>query len=735
MRLLVQTLPSVFSNVKTLRTSRPMARSYVMHSARRRRRLLVREEIHEVETSYSIPSIFLKLRCEELKRHKEDMLSAWKSKTMSFRFRASRAGSLTGRTPSEKHESEEDPVPDEAFQKSYVQMIDHVIKRYEDLSARYEHRHRHCVPFRASKQKATPSWIRAVPLNLHLGVLSVVSYRNQNVKSMSKNDVRDDGEGEAISSTPPPPPTPSLSESSFDKKESELYSDRSRKNSLPRKICVQLSRIGASLGVQYSNNLTVIKVERSTELRYGIHVGQRILAVDDFPVATVRQLQKRVMNAGLRFELTVASLPVEYMKPQPLSLNENEMTDGSNKSEQEIKIKDGEISQFGVLSWGAPSVHAFKHKNGGLSELARKMYQMEEKRLETIESNRLLRRRLDNASFWFATAERELERIEKRRSKMKTPKEIDQEAKRRFSNSNSSKTKSTMFDFFSNKSYRRTKEDQAMVNRYDQATRERDTKRAEFQAARQKVLLFGGRGGSECRYYFYFFTLFPFSLSFLSSSRHQIHLFCDKPPQVRYLGNVLNVGIKKASEMYKNREINRLKYTERRDCAVSMAMATIVTAFTYRLDRAAGNFVELERLIRVGFVVYFENLLSALDSSVPGGAYDKSFTQDMINAINSMSNVCFEVVEKEEEEEDKVRVDEEIIPVATSSSSSNGLISPSLRSSRPHLMRVPVPKDAKRGDVLEVEHNGRKFQVKVPADAARRSHYEDARHRGSFPVR
>ena len=37
--------------------------------------------------------------------------------------------------------------------------------------------------------------------------------------------------------------------------------------------------------------------------------------------------------------------------------------------------------------------------------MARKMYRSEEKRLDRIETNRLLRRRLDNATFWFASAE------------------------------------------------------------------------------------------------------------------------------------------------------------------------------------------------------------------------------------------------------------------------------------------------------------------------------------------
>ena len=82
--------------------------------------------------------------------------------------------------------------------------------------------------------------------------------------------------------TPPPPPTPA---GSSDKPISN------RKNSLPRKIFVKLPRIGASLGVQYSNNLTVIKVEQATETKFGIRVGQRILAVNNRPVATVRGIR------------------------------------------------------------------------------------------------------------------------------------------------------------------------------------------------------------------------------------------------------------------------------------------------------------------------------------------------------------------------------------------------------------------------------------------------------------
>ena len=72
--------------------------------------MLVREEIHEVDTTYSIPAMYLKLRCEELKRHKKATLEAWKSRMEARNMRASRAGSLTGRIPSTKFESQEDPV-------------------------------------------------------------------------------------------------------------------------------------------------------------------------------------------------------------------------------------------------------------------------------------------------------------------------------------------------------------------------------------------------------------------------------------------------------------------------------------------------------------------------------------------------------------------------------------------------------------------------------------------------
>ena len=159
-----------------------------------------------------------------------------------------------------------------------------MIQRYENLSARYEHRYRYCVPFRASKQKARPEWIRAVPLNLHLSMLSVSKYRGGRVDQEEEEKVTE--EEEDVPPTPPPPPTPASSSET-----SKPISNR--KNSLPRKIFVKLPRIGASLGVQYSNNLTVIKVEQSTETKFGIRVGQRILAVNNRPVATVRGVRAR----------------------------------------------------------------------------------------------------------------------------------------------------------------------------------------------------------------------------------------------------------------------------------------------------------------------------------------------------------------------------------------------------------------------------------------------------------
>ena len=194
------------------------------------------------------------------------------------------------------------------------------------------------------------------------------------------------------------------------------------------------------------------------------------------------------------------------MKPQPLVLEtETESEIHVTSSSDAGNTGENNISQCGILSWGAPAIHSFKYKNGGLAEMSRKMYRSEEKRLDRIETNRLLRRRLDNATFWFASAERELERLERKRKKMMTPKEIESGAKARAKSENKTNTKSTVFGFFSNKSYNLTKEEDLKIERYEQISSSISSKRAEFQAARQKV---------------------------------------------RNLGNILNAGIKKASEMY-----------------------------------------------------------------------------------------------------------------------------------------------------------------------------------------
>ena len=79
------------------------------------------------------------------------------------------------------------------------------------------------------------------------------------------------------------------------------------------------------------------------------------------------------------------------MKPQPLMLETKTESESHVTSSADAgNTGENNISQCGILSWGAPAIHSFKYKNGGLAEMARKMYRSEEKRLDRIETNRLL---------------------------------------------------------------------------------------------------------------------------------------------------------------------------------------------------------------------------------------------------------------------------------------------------------------------------------------------------------
>ena len=57
----------------------------------------------------------------------------------------------------------------------------------------------------------------------------------------------------------------------------------------------------------------------------------------------------------------------------------------------------------------------------------------------------------------------------------------------------------------------------------------------------------------------------------------------------------------------------------------------------------------MRELATVGFLAYFENLLSAAD--LPGAAHDRSFTQDQISASEALQLVAFKIVSESEENE------------------------------------------------------------------------------------
>lgn len=114
----------------------------------------------------------------------------------------------------------------------------------------------------------------------------------------------------------------------------------------------------------------------------------------------------------------------------------------------------------------------------------------------------------------------------------------------------------------------------------------------------------------------------------------------------------LDTGVNRARKMLRERELNVLKLSQRRDFAVSMALTALTYGFTFHLQQIADNPSAMKELSTVGFLAYFENLLSAAD--LPGAAHDRSFTQDQICASEALQLVAFKIVsESAEDEEEK----------------------------------------------------------------------------------
>ena len=122
--------------------------------------IFVREEALEPYLTYLVPHRFFKLRHEELLHRWSKTITAWK-----YKYRKGQEGEF------------DSEWLDKEFRDQYLSNLKNLAMSYADLSARYGLRHRKCVPFRSSRQKAKPDWIQGIPVNLHLSLMSTARLR------------------------------------------------------------------------------------------------------------------------------------------------------------------------------------------------------------------------------------------------------------------------------------------------------------------------------------------------------------------------------------------------------------------------------------------------------------------------------------------------------------------------------------------------------------------------------
>lgn len=77
-------------------------------------------------------------------------------------------------------------------------------------------------------------------------------------------------------------------------------------------------------------------------------------------------------------------------------------------------------------------------------------------------------------------------------------------------------------------------------------------------------------------------------------------------------------------------------YKHRRDIVFSHTVCTVVTSFTFKLLQSMASPLFLEQLLKVGFLVHWESLLSTIGD-------EAGMLEDFIVAIHDANNLHFKV--------------------------------------------------------------------------------------------
>jgi len=326
--------------------------------------------------------------------------------------------------------------------------------------------------------------------------------------------------------------------------------------------------------------------------------------------------------------------------------------DEMKRAKRRIRRYKVELNRYGQISWGAPTVrcvvdshvmssyihlcithmhtyvsHTHTHihtyiqvhnqgyEHGGLSEMYGNEYIKEEKRLKQVQENTFNKKRLMSANLNIKEAQKLLGSFNDVLSQLRSPQKID-EARMNLA--------------------KKLAEEKAK-NNPDAAKQERPSFFRSIMGGHHETITPAPRTPQE-------------EAEIAKWNRFQSQVQ-EQKHKLEVLNNVrssllktLNAGVHRARKMLMERDLSILKLSKRRDLAVSMALTALTYGFTFHLEQIADNPSAMKELATVGFLAYFENLLSAAD--LPGAAHDRSFTQDQICASEALQLVAFKIVKE-----------------------------------------------------------------------------------------
>eukprot|EP00940_MAST-03C_sp_MAST-3C-sp2_P003121 g3121.t1 len=542
-RLMIQILPPLWSNLVACPTTRPMGRSYQIVNQRTSQRLLVREECLEPYLTFTVPSIFYRQRHIELLEYFAEKRKRWEQKHSK---------------PVDKYDS--DALP-EAWRSEYLDSLRDAAMTYADLSALYKHRSKFCVPFRSSREKSSPAWIRGVPVNLHMSLVSSAPYDSKEVDAREgwRMSVSHSGSQRMIS------PVSSMT-----------------KNEVPSAAkCAKVVRRAVELFMLKGKSTVHVRHTLLEEFGYGIlglvtneEIDMYMKLCAEFPKGDETNIsdKKRVLltqkYGGDRVKLVIDVCA--HAAKEKLSAVSSESTKSSdeNVSTKISSRPNVPMFRYGQVTWGAPTVHCMGYEHGGLSELYCALYVKEERRLKQVQENTFDKKQIRSTTAQIEEVDGMIKSYEEMLKDLRSPQDIDAERMQR--------------------AEKRAEEERERRREAEEKEGVGTPKSSAGASSFWSRITGSGHDGvtPEPRTEEEKIAVKKWQTT-QSHLREQKHKHDSLSSKLRALHRKLTDGTEKARKMLMERQMTELALTRRRDAAQSMALTATTFGFLYHLQQIA----------------------------------------------------------------------------------------------------------------------------------------------------